>query len=171
MSVEYSLSRMTTDSVNFINAVSAFSPSHALFYDVGYRIGSRFEELTDITRFQIIDKDLIEFHPSKGNNPRLLPISILPEEFVKMVDTQQSFFNRIDYNTTCRYFNLLWPAGVVRVGPGNYGKAVRFYIFRYRMFKNLYSQGLTVRQISAIMGEIDHKNTEGYINKQLLVES
>ena len=161
---------MTTDSVNFINAVSAFSPSHALFYDVGYRIGSRFEELTDISRFQIVNKDIIEFHPCKGNNPRKLYISLLPEEFVKMVDTQQSFFNRIDYHTTCRYFNQLWPSGVVRIGPGWSGKIVRFYIFRYRLFKQLYSEGFSYVEISNIMGEVDVKNTEGYVNKQLLVE-
>lgn len=169
--VEYSLARMNTDSVKFINAVSAFSLSHALFYDVAYRIGSRFEELTDITRFQRINVDRIEFHPSKGNNPRQLYVSELPDDFIRMVDTQVSYFNRIDYHTTCRYFNLLWPAGVVRIGPGNYGKAVRFYIFRYRMFKQLYSDGFTVPQISIIMGEVDDKNTEGYINKQLVVNS
>lgn len=169
--VEYSLARMNTDSVKFINAVSVFSPSHSLFYDVAYRIGSRFEELTDITRFQRVNVDRIEFHPGKGNNPRQLFVSDLPDDFIRMVDTQQSFFNRIDFLTTCRYFNRHWPSGVVRIGPGSYGKAVRFYIFRYRKFKQLYSDGWSIPEISTIMGEVDYKNTEGYINKQLLVNS
>lgn len=165
----YTLQNIDADCTNFIGTIGSFAPHFALFYSTAYVLGCRFEELTQINRFLLLDQDTISFQPAKGNNSRILDASTLDPIFVDMVETQNSYFNRIFYKTSNEYFRRHWPVKQVLLNiPPRY-KHINFYIFRYRYVKNLYSIGYSIPQISWLLGEIDNKNTEGYINSQLYI--
>lgn len=167
MVVPYLLPQLTTDSLNFIEAISVFSPRFALFYETAYSIGCRFEELTDISRFQVVGINDITFQPSKGNNIRYLLMSDLPSAFVQMVKQQESYFQHIDYGTNSRYFAQYWPNYPI-IYEG-FNKVVRFYCFRYRYIWQLYDLGYDIRRIAKIMGEVDVNNIRGYVDKKLYI--
>ena len=168
MAQPYPLSLINSDCLNFIQAIGLYSPSFKLFYEVVHATGCRFEELTDISRFQMDGEERIIFQPGKGNNERILYVADLPEKFVTMVETQESYFDRVDYDTNRRYFRAHYPRPVYLNSGGFLGKRVGIYIFRYRMFKQLYADGVSPGDIGIIMGEVDLKNVNGYIDADLI---
>lgn len=167
MVLPYLLPQLTSDSLNFIEAIRIFSPRFALFYETAYSIGCRFEELTDITRFQVSGINNIIFQPSKGNKERHLLMSELPSAFVQMVKQQESYFKNIDYGTNSRYFAQYWPNYPI-IYEG-FNKVVRFYCFRYRYIWQLASDGYSTLEMQKIMGEIEPANILGYVNKELFI--
>jgi len=169
MSQPYTTAQMTIDCLNFIQAIDALSPSFALFYRVQMEIGSRFHELTDITRFQMYGDEKILFQPAKGNNLRALYVSDLQPKFVRMVELQESYFDRVNYFTSNRYFQNYFPRQIHLYNGLFASKRINAYIFRYRKFKLLAESGLPLEDIGQIMGEIDIKNVEGYVNADIRV--
>lgn len=169
MSQPYTTAQMTIDCLNFIQAIDVLSPSFGLFYRVQMDLGSRFQELTEFYRFTDFGDDYIKFQPAKGNNIRILVKSELEPKFVRMVEDQESYFPRVNYFTSNRYFQNHFPHRPYLMNGIFATKGINVYIFRYRKFKLLFEQGSSIEDISRIMGEVDPKNIEGYINASIII--
>lgn len=166
--VAYTTEELNADCLKFVQAIGVFSPIHSLFYDVARLIGCRFEELTEISRFNRINESQIEFSPSKGNTTRIIVVNELPRLFIDMVDQQNDIFKHVSYSTTRRYFRAHWPAGRILLDKNTESKYVTFYLFRYSYIKTLAASGKSQAEIATKMGEVDQKNIAYYINAPLV---
>lgn len=161
----YSYNDLSSDCLQFLEAIRDFSYPHYLFCKTAYDTGCRFSELKDRDRWLQLPNQRLSFQPAKDNAPRKLHENDLPEDFILMLSSGNWYFDRIDYSTLKRYFKRFYPAGPVFVNLK--GKGVLFYVFRYRKIKSLALQGLTITEIAEYMGEIDTKNITLYVDAEL----
>lgn len=161
------LPELTAHCIAFVDAVSNKLPVYAPFYRVAYTIGCRFKELTQITNFERISKKEIEFQPAKGNKKRLLDATILPTEFGNMVNSQISYFDRLNYEAHRRYFRQFWPGYPIYYPQ--FAKPVSFYCFRYRYIWQMAADGHSSAAIAEDMGEVEITNITNYIQQPLMV--
>ena len=148
----------------FLNTIERISPTYHLAFSVQYVTGCRFNELRQISRFSIIDSSDFSLQPQKGNNLRTLPISMIPPEFISMIQAQDDYFQGLTQSTASYYFRTFYFGK--RIFHNN--KQLTTNLFRHHFCKALYNSGYTVSQIAYNLGERDKKNAENYIFSDLM---
>ena len=160
----YNFQSLQTDLQGFLNTIERISPTYHLAFSVQYVTGCRFNELRQILRFSIIDSSDFSLQPQKGNNLRTLPISIIPPEFISMIQAQDDYFQGLTQSTASYYFRTFYFGK--RIFHNN--KQLTTNLFRHHFCKALYNSGYTVSQIAYNLGERDKKNAENYIFSDLM---
>ena len=160
----YNFQSLQTDLQGFLNTIERISPTYHLAFSVQYVTGCRFNELRQILRFSIIDSSDFSLQPQKGNNLRTLPISIIPPEFISMIQAQDDYFQGLTQSTASYYFRTFYFGK--RIFHNN--KQLTTNLFRHHFCKALYNSGYTVSQIAYNLGERDKKNAENYIFSYLM---
>lgn len=163
--IEYDLPTLENDFSIFEENMLKVSVHFAIFLNVAGTGAFRFEELTELDRFSLQPDNSLLFQPGKGNNQRYFEPGYFIDEFYPLLTPETWYFNRIDYHTMCRYFSNYWPRLKVTIGEN--GKSIKYYLCRHGRIKQQYDNGMTVQEISNWLGEVDNKNTEGYINSRL----
>ena len=159
----YSFSALQSDLQGFLHSIERISSTYHLAFSVQYVTGCRFNELRQILRFSIIDSTDFSLQPQKGNNLRTLPISIIPPEFISMIQAHDVYFEGLTQSTASYYFRTFYFGK--RIFHNN--KQLTNNLFRHHFCKALYNSGYTVSQIAYNLGERDQKNAENYIFSDL----
>lgn len=160
---KYSFQSLQEDLQGFLNTIERISPTYHLAFKVQHVTGCRFNELRSINRFQIVNSTDFSLQPQKGNNLRTLPISIIPTEFLAMIQSQDDYFEGLTQSTASYYFRNFYFGK--RIFHDN--KQLTTNLFRHHYCKFLYNSGFTVSQIAFNIGERDQKNAENYIFSDL----
>lgn len=160
----YNFQSLQTDLQGFLNTIERISATYHLAFRVQYVTGCRFNELRSINRFKIVDSTDFSLQPQKGNNLRTLPISIIPSEFLSMIQAQDAYFEGLTQSTASYYFRTFYYGK--RIFHNN--KQLTTNLFRHHFCKSLYNSGYTVSQIAYNLGERDQKNAENYIFSDLM---
>ena len=160
----YNFQSLQTYLQGFLNTIERISPTYHLAFSVQYVTGCRFNELRQILRFSIIDSSDFSLQPQKGNNLRTLPISMIPPEFISMIQAQDDYFQGLTQSTASYYFRTFYFGK--RIFHNN--KQLTTNLFRHHFCKALYNSGYTVSQIAYNLGERDKKNAENYIFSDLM---
>ena len=160
----YNFQSLQSDLQGFLNSIERISATYHLAFRVQYVTGCRFNELRQISRFSIIDSTDFSLQPQKGNNLRTLPISIIPPEFISMIQAQDDYFQSLTQSTASYYFRTFYFGK--RIFHNN--KQLTTNLFRHHFCKALYNSGYTVSQIAYNLGERDPKNAENYIFSDLV---
>ena len=163
----YSFQALQSDLQGFLYSIKRISATYHLAFRVQYVTGCRFNELRQISRFSIIDYANFSLQPQKGNNLRTLPISIIPPEFISMIQAQDTYFAGLTQSTASYYFRSFYFNK--RIYHDN--KQLTTNLFRHHFCKALYNSGYTVSQIAYNLGERDQKNAENYIFSDLVFTS
>lgn len=163
----YNFQSLQTDLQGFLNTIERISATYYLAFKVQYVTGCRFNELRQISRFSIIDSTDFSLQPQKGNNLRTLPISIIPSEFLSMIQAQDDYFQGLTQSTASYYFRTFYFGK--RIFHDN--KQLTTNLFRHHFCKSLYNSGYSVSQIAYQLGERDVKNAENYIFSDLVFTS
>ena len=159
----YNFQSLQSDLQGFLNTIERISPTYHLAFSVQYVTGCRFNELRQISRFSIIDSTQYNLQPQKGNNVRILPLNLLPPDFVAMIQAQDDYFQGLTQSTASYYFRTFYYGK--RIFHEN--KQLTTNLFRHHFCKALYNSGYTVSQIAYSLGERDQKNAENYIFSEL----
>lgn len=159
----YNFQSLQTDLQGFLNTIKRISPTYHLAFSVQYVSGCRFNELRQVSRFSIIDSTDFSLQPQKGNNIRILPINLLPPEFISMIQTQDVYFEGLTQSTASYYFRTFYFGK--RIFHNN--KQLTTNLFRHNYCKALHNSGYTISQIAYSLGERDIKNAENYIFSEL----
>ena len=160
----YNFQALQSDLQGFLTTVNRISPTYWLAFKVQYVTGCRFNELRSINRFKIVDSTDFSLQPQKGNNLRTLPISIIPPEFLSMIQAHDHYFEGLTQSTASYYFRTFYFGK--RIFHAN--KQITTNLFRHHFCKALYNSGYTVSQIAYSLGERDQKNAENYIFSDLM---
>ena len=159
----YNFQSLQSDLQGFLNTIERISPTYHLAFSVQYVTGCRFNELRQISRFSIIDSTQYNLQPQKGNNVRILPLNLLPPDFVAMIQAQDDYFQGLTQSTASYYFRTFYYGK--RIFHEN--KQLTTNLFRHHFCKALDNSGYTVSQIAYSLGERDQKNAENYIFSEL----
>ena len=160
----YSFEALQSDLQGFLTTVNRISPTYWLAFKIQHVTGCRFNELRFINRFLIVDSSNFTLQPQKGNNLRTLPISIIPTEFLSMIQAQDDYFQGLRQSTASYYFRTFYFGK--RIFHDN--KQLTTNLFRHHFCKSLYNSGYTVAQIAYNLGERDQKNADNYIFSDLV---
>jgi site-specific recombinase XerD len=135
-----------------------------ILFDTLYNTGLRVNELLEYSRIEIIDTNTVQVTTQKFSNPRLIQISDLnPIYFAHLAaDTLNSILRSYSYySNKFVLFNSLFPRLSIK------DKRVTTHLFRHNYVKKLHDNGLTIPEISSIIGEKEDKNTIGYIYSEI----
>ena len=159
----YNFQALQSDLQGFLYSIERISATYHLAFSVQYVTGCRFNELRQISRFSIVDSSQYNLRPQKGNNIRILPLNLLPPDFIAMIQAQDDYFQGLTQSTASYYFRTFYFGK--RIFHDN--KQLTTNLFRHHFCKALYNSGYTVSQIAFSLGERDQKNAENYIFSDL----
>ena len=162
--IPYNFQALQSDLQGFLYSIERISATYHLAFRVQYVTGCRFNELRQISRFSIVDSTQYSLIPQKGNNVRILPLNLLPPEFISMIQAQSTYFEGLTQSTASYYFRTFYFNK--RIFHDN--KQLTTNLFRHHFCKALYNSGYTVSQIAYNLGERDQKNAENYIFSDLM---
>jgi len=135
-----------------------------ILFDTLYNTGLRVNELLEYSRVEIIDTEIVQVATQKFSDPRLIEISELnPIYFAHLAsDTLKSILRSYSYySNKFVLFNSLFPRLAIK------DKRVTTHLFRHNYVKKLHDNGLSILEISKIIGEREEKNTMGYIYSEI----
>ncbi len=135
-----------------------------ILFDTLFNTGLRVNELLEYSRVEIIDTNTVQVTTQKFSNPRLIDISILnPIYFAHLAsDTLKSILRSYSYySNKFVLFNSLYPRLAIK------DKRVTTHLFRHNFVKKLHDNGMSIPEISEIIGEREEKNTMGYIYSEI----
>lgn len=163
----YNFQSLQSDLQGFLATIERISATYHLAFSVQFFTGCRFNELRQISRFSIIDSTQYTLQPQKGNNVRILPLNLLPPDFVAMIQTQSDYFEGLTQSTASYYFRSFYYNK--RIFHDN--KQLTTNLFRHNYCKYLHNAGYSILQIAFDLGERDQKNAENYIFSDLYYTS
>jgi len=135
-----------------------------MVFETLYNTGLRISELLEYSRIQLVDANTALVRTQKFSNPRIIHISSINltyfENYVN--NNLQNFIRSYSYySSKIIAFNNEYGNLFVE------GKQITTHIFRHNFVKKLADSGLTVSEISTIIGERAEKNTLGYIHSKI----
>lgn len=135
-----------------------------MVFETLYNTGLRINELIDYSRLELIDTNTVLIQTQKFSNPRIIHLSEFNITYIEnfVNNNLRNFIRSYSYySSKITAYNNEYPNLYVE------GKKVTTHIFRHNYVKKLSDSGLSVTEISAIIGERDNKNTLGYIYSQI----
>jgi hypothetical protein len=162
---------LTISEINFACAaavvVAEDLPSHMHdVYSLLLRGGFRYIEVFELDRWSLVSPGNWEIQTAKGGAIRDYLETNIPTFYLSCLESSMLTFDYCRYSTFNRTLRRTFIDYPIMVDDKN----CTSHIFRHNRVKQLYSQGQTIQQISDYLGEIDNRNTEGYINSRLFVE-
>jgi len=135
-----------------------------MVFETLYNTGLRINELIDYSRIQLVDANTALVRTQKYSNPRIIQISSINRTYFEnyVNNNLQNFIRSYSYYSSKivaynnEYTNLFVE-----------GKQITTHIFRHNFVKKLSDSGLSVSEISGIIGERAEKNTFGYIHSRI----
>jgi hypothetical protein len=152
--------------IEAIDVASGLIPHAFDLYTLLYNFGLRYIEAYELNRWEFYEGKNYKVQTAKGGNPRLCDMASIPERYLALIDGETEFYNWCRYSTFTRSFHRTF----INYPISHDGKNVTTHIFRYNRIKQLYVQQWDIRQISEWIGEIDERNTQGYIEAVLTFE-
>jgi len=130
-------------------------------FETLYNTGLRINELIDYSRLNLVDTNSILVQTQKFSNPRLIDIVYFNGTYFSnfITGNLKNFIRSYSY-----YCDKLITYNFEYSKLFVLDKHITTHIFRHNYVKKLYASGFTITEISAIIGERENKNTEGYIN-------
>lgn len=133
-------------------------------FELMYKIGCRWNEVYDLTRWSFSETYGWQLQPAKGNNLRTQINADLPAAWISILEGSMEKFDYCRYASFSRSFHSLFPVYPLYLGS----KDVTSHVFRYNKFRQLYEvQGWTIQQIKDYTGEIDTRNVTTYLNSKI----
>lgn len=159
---------LTTDQLNtecktIIDSLA--SNGYKRFEDVLYMLfqyGFRANEVYRWRFWTIQPNNLISFPPSKGCNPRVIPLDELPINIQSTITTSQLHFYLPKYDSLIYNFKQ-FTEHTYRAGDKN----ISTHIFRHNRIKQMNETGYSIAQIKAFTGLKKDQTVRGYINSTI----
>lgn len=163
MLLPYDIAVLQSDLQVFKNRIAGFNACYSSLYNTLFNFGFRISEVTTPSRWNIENLPLIVIDTEKKSNNRIINVNDLDlyaktailNGFFPYPNTSAkvaSYFMKNYYNRKAMYIE---------------NKLATTHLFRHYAIKFWYEIGWDVSQISEYIGEVDEKNTIGYINSNL----
>lgn len=133
------------------------------FFHNLYNTGLRFNELQNFQRWNYNSEYEIICNTEKDSNNRTFEASQLSEYFVNCLASDLPPYDTCRYATTNIWLKRAFAPFTLFLEIST----VTTHLFRHNLCKRLAASGFTTQQISDYIGEIDNKNTDGYINSKI----
>lgn len=150
-----------------INNAARYSNRYAEAFELMKITGCRPVELFDHERWKIVDSNTVSLQPAKGNNLRYIESSLIPANILQSIEDGFIITACLSQSSLYRYFAITFPTRPLFVGNSIKQSPIGIYIFRHRAFKLKELELSDPTAVGAYFGEIDIKNTNGYINSVL----
>ena len=160
---EYNLELLQDDLQLFKSRIASFNACYSSIYNTLFKYGFRISEVTDQSRWDISNLPFIIINTEKKSNNRIINISDL-DDYAKTA-LNAGFFPYT--NTSAKVASYFMKNYYNRKAMYVENKLVTTHLFRHYAIKFWYEIGWSVTQISEFIGEVDEKNTIGYINSKL----
>lgn len=128
-------------------------------YDLLYKYGFRVNEVLELDRWSLNESGKFEVETEKKSRKRILLPALVPQEFIvalsrkrkgEVYSTYDVVKNRFQvYSTKSLYYSER--------------KRICTHVFRHNYVKKMYKNGYSIDEISEKIGEVEPKNTEGYL--------
>lgn len=167
----YTLPELENQLRSFVLEVKNISQYYSDAFRLLYLTGCRPLEIFEEKRWSVFEDDYVLLQPAKGNKIRVLPFNLFPAGYVSSIyagNIQSSFLSR---STLERFFYKFMTTRPTFIYDSNAFNPIGLYLFRHYMMKAKFNELGNVEAVSEFFGEVDHKNTEGYIFSQLYYTS
>lgn len=163
----YTYSKLDSDLQSFITAVTSVSHYYSLAFQTLYDTGCRPSELFSANAWQNYDSTLITLQPLKGNGLRYIEKSIIDPEVVSSIEDGHVITSRLSLPTLQRYFQRLFHNRPTFIHSTLQLEPIGIYLFRHFAFKSKFAETGDRAATGQYFGEVDIKNTNGYIDSSL----
>jgi site-specific recombinase XerD len=136
-----------------------------MLFESLYNTGLRVNELIEYSRLLRIDSNTILVTTQKFSNPRPINTNLLNSTYLEAFNNN----NLSRFVRSFSYYNDSFSNRLLNFKSLHIkDKPVTTHLFRHNYIKKLYLSGLDTAQISAIIGERNNKNTQGYIDSKVI---
>lgn len=163
----YTLQALQSDLQGFISLQNILTNVYKIAFSAQYVTGCRFTELQEPARWQIYNTNFVTLQPLKNGNLRTFAAADLPADFVTLIRNADLYLSNLNLSTGSYYFRKFYPQKKVY----HLDKQITTHLFRHHYAKKLFATGSTRPEIQILMGEVDIKNSNGYIDSILMFES
>ncbi len=167
----YTYSSLQSDLQLFLGYVNVQSFYYFLAFDTLYATGCRPAELFSANRWQNYSSSQVSLQPLKGNNIRYIDKSLLNVEVVASIEDDDIITAKLSRPTLERYFLNSYPARPTFILSSANFADIGLYLFRHFAFKRKFAESGDRSATGNYFGEVDIKNTNGYIDSQLFYTS
>ena len=138
-------------------------PTFKILYDHGFRI----KEVLEAKRWKLNDNGIFRVETEKGSLPRFINYSEIEGRYRNELDYANYTDKLLNYSQVKRRFESYFNA---QFFTENNRKLIT-HLFRHNFVKQKYNQGLSIEEISKIIGEINKENTRGYVESKIYKEN
>jgi hypothetical protein len=167
----YTYSSLQSDLQLFLGYVNIQSFFYFLAFDTLYSTGCRPAELFAANRWQNYSDSQVSLQPLKGNNIRYIEKSLLNVEVVKSIVYDDMITAKLSRPTLDRYFLSSYPSRQTFILSTSDFAEIGLYLFRHFAFKRKFMETGDRTAVGNYFGEVDIKNTNGYIDSELYFTS
>lgn len=138
-------------------------PTFKILYSHGFRI----REVLEAKRWKLNENGIFRIETEKGSLPRFINFNEIEKRYRNELDYANYNDRLLNYSQVKRRFESYFSA---QFFTENNRKLIT-HLFRHNFVKQKYNQGLSVEEISKIIGEINSENTRGYVTSKIYKES
>lgn len=149
--------------LDFLFRLNNCIPVYRNLFNLLYNTGLRFNEAKHTNRWIFDGLNGFYVPTLKGGNNRFIKISVIPPSLLDSLIYRTDPFKIVTNATASNYF--FYYSRIPNIFCES--KLVKTHLFRHNLIKKLYKEGQTVQEISDFIGEVDLKNTQGYIDSKL----
>lgn len=149
--------------LDFLFRLQTCIPIYRNLFSLLFNTGLRFSEAKQTNKWMFDGLGGFYVPTLKGGNNRYIKVSEVPTAILDSILSRTDPFKIVTNATASNYFNYYSAI------PNIYcdRKLIKTHIFRHNLIKKLNKEGKTVEEISELIGEVDIKNTQGYIDSKL----
>lgn len=162
----YTFEALQSNLQGFISLQNILTDVYRIAFRAQYATGCRFTELAEPNRWTFLAPNSITLQPLKSGNLRTFNALTLPADFVQLVRNSSLYLSNLNLSTGSYYFRKFYPQKKVY----HLDKVITTHLFRHHYAKSLFAEGKTRTEIQILMGEVDIKNSNGYIDSVLMFE-
>ena len=137
-------------------------PTFKILYTHGFRI----REVLEAKRWKLNDNGIFRIETEKGSLPRFINYSEIERRYRNELDYANYEDKLLNYSQVKRRFESYFNA---QFFTENNRKLIT-HLFRHNFVKKKFKQGLSIEEISKIMGEINPENIRGYVVSKIYKE-
>lgn len=138
-------------------------PTFKILYTHGFRI----REVLEAKRWKLNDNGIFRVETEKGSLPRFINFNEIESRYRNELDYANYNDKLLNYSQVKRRFESYFNA---QFFTENNRKLIT-HLFRHNFVKKKFKQGLSIEEISKIMGEINPENIRGYVVSKIYKES
>ena len=138
-------------------------PIYLMLYDHGFRI----KEVLEADRWILSNNGIFTIKTEKKSMPRNLEFEKVDKKYRDELDWSGYKGSLRNYTQIKRRFETYFGANFF---TENNRKLIT-HLFRHNFVKKKYNEGLSIEEISKIIGEVNEANTRGYVESKIYKES